>query len=89
MKTNFGLLFEWPLKTGFTVSVTDEIAEGLDLRQFEQEPLGPGPSKSHSLRQEPAGFNSEVFEKGDKEDILLDKSNILLLGPTGSGNSSI
>ena len=32
LKTIFGLLFEWPLKTGFTVPKSHEMTESIDTR---------------------------------------------------------
>ena len=62
------------------------IADELQLRLPDQEsPLGPGPTASQQQAQETAAFSSEVLEKSVQQ-IILEKSNILLLGPTGSGN---
>ena len=61
------------------------IADELQLRLPDQEsPLGPGPSPSQPAQETVATFNPDVLDKTVQQ-IMLEKSNILLLGPTGSG----
>ena len=49
LKTNFGILFKWPLKTGFTVFIT--TTSGSDITPCNKISVGPGALKIKFLQK--------------------------------------
>lgn len=68
-----------------TPTPREMIPEELQLRMT-NDPFGPGPSPPKQ-QAGVGGFTSDVWAADSNQQVALEKSNILLLGPTGSGKT--
>lgn len=67
-----------------TLTPRDMIQEELQMRM--NDPFGPSPSPPKQ-QAGVGGFTSDVWAAESPQQVALEKSNILLLGPTGSGKT--